>query len=353
MVILLLACSSAVDEDVADSGGDTGASWSDTAGDSVGDSTDTADTGQDPADVAWEALEAGRDDALRALGEPIVACVTAPDTPHAAFHGCYDWHSAVHGHWALLVISRLLDEPVWASVVDASLTPDAVASELDSLERGELGEIPYGYAWFLALARERALSGADDLEPHAAVVADALEAWITPREAGDPAVFADDYDNYSWALYNLWAWSVASGDTARAARAEALAVDVLAATECPLTDEIGSAENFFPACLMRAHALAVVLPDALLAELPDDYPLAPVTDIRSAHQGGLNFSRSWGLWSIYARTGETRWRDLYVEHVAWHLAHPEYWAEDYDQFSHWVPQFGVYALALIVDDPVE
>jgi hypothetical protein len=33
-----------------------------------------------------------------------------PKSLHAAFYGCYDWHSAVHGHWAMLRVLRLLPE---------------------------------------------------------------------------------------------------------------------------------------------------------------------------------------------------------------------------------------------------
>jgi hypothetical protein len=79
--------------------------------------------------------------------------------------------------------------------------------------------------------------------------------------------------------------------------------------------------------------------------LPADYPITPVTNISSAHTSGLNFSRSWGLWSLHDATGDPAWRSRLVEHVEWQMDHPEYWAEDYVSYSHWVPQFGVYALA--------
>ena len=29
------------------------------------------------------------------------ADVRAPSVHHPIFHGCFDWHSAVHGHWLL------------------------------------------------------------------------------------------------------------------------------------------------------------------------------------------------------------------------------------------------------------
>ena len=33
--------------------------------------------------------------------------VKSPRELHPAFYGCYDWHSAVHGHWLLLRVLRL------------------------------------------------------------------------------------------------------------------------------------------------------------------------------------------------------------------------------------------------------
>ena len=35
------------------------------------------------------------------------ADLRSPEDLHPAFYGCFDWHSAVHGHWSLV---RLLKE---------------------------------------------------------------------------------------------------------------------------------------------------------------------------------------------------------------------------------------------------
>src|ERR1700744_694838 len=39
------------------------------------------------------------------LAAPIAICVAHHDTDNPAFHGCMDWHSAVHGVWALSAYS--------------------------------------------------------------------------------------------------------------------------------------------------------------------------------------------------------------------------------------------------------
>ena len=81
--------------------------------------------------------------------------------------------------------------------------------------------------------------------------------------------------------------------------------------------------------------------------LPTRFDLPPMgpEQIGTAHQGGLNFSRAWGLYHLWQATGEPSWRDLYLDHIQTHIEQPEFWAEDYWAYSHWVPQFGVYAIA--------
>ena len=50
-----------------------------------------------------------------------------------AFFGCYDWHSAVHGHWLLARFARLFPEHELAAearaVLSSHLTPENVAAE--------------------------------------------------------------------------------------------------------------------------------------------------------------------------------------------------------------------------------
>jgi len=81
-----------------------------------------------------------------------------PRGAHPAFYGCYDWHSAVEMHWALIVLLRFQPEDVPAdeirSVVDAHLTPAAIAAEVAYLAAHPGWERPYGWGWGLQLAGE-------------------------------------------------------------------------------------------------------------------------------------------------------------------------------------------------------
>lgn len=155
---------------------------------------------QSLADVDSETLLAGRtdwldaDDWSRLARHPLEGLETeyphhahpveSPDPPdrpserHPVFYGCYDWHSAVHSHWALVRQLRLADdhpdEAAIASSIDRRLTPENVAAEVDYLAANPAFEKPYGWAWLCHLAAE--LHRWDDPR------ADAWRAVLAPLE---------------------------------------------------------------------------------------------------------------------------------------------------------------------------
>ncbi len=312
--------------------------------------------------VTWEQFRQERPRMLAQLGEPVEACVQQLDTESSAFHGCYDWHSAVHGVWALYALARLEGDPRWASRANGQLTYQAIDAVRAELASGSLdAELPYGFAWFLLLAieRERA-TGANDLRAVAAEVADRLRAHMEGLDAAgwQEGLESDDYRNLSWALLNLWRHAQYTGESETQAWAEQMARDHLLTgnSGCSLRRESYDVDDFFAPCLMRVHTLVEMLPAAQVRPwaasfIGRDAVIEPLTEIAAPHPGGLNFSRAWGLWSLFRVTGNVAWRDAYVDHVSTHLAHPQYWREDYRSFSHWVPQFGVYAIALSWDQP--
>ena len=319
---------------------------------------DTDDTDIAPIeDTAWEAFVDGRDDLLVDLGVPILGCPSQPDTSHPAFHGCIDWHSAVHANWALHTLYRLTGDLQYLDAAEEVLGPVRLQGELDDLEAGQLSfEIPYGYSWFLLLAREReASTGETDLVPLAEVVERDLAAWaddLTLPEARG-LVLEDEYGNFSWAVLNLWQQAAWNGDLVAQAHWEDVVRTVLLPmdAECPLEEDRDNS-GFFPSCLHRPLAIVTVLPEAESADwaaafLPVPVPaIAPRTTFPLAHMAGLNWSRTWGLWALWSATDDPAWRDLYLDHVLTHADMPEYWAQDYWSYAHWIPQFGVYGVAL-------
>lgn len=318
----------------------------------------------DMPDPIWDPFAAEREGHLLALAEPILACVSSSDTSWPVFDGCIDWHSSVHGTFALHAVSRLTGDDSYRELAEEKLTSDGLQQELDNLVAGTLDpqELPYGYAWFLVLARERERAGADDLAPLAEVIANRLESHLVGLApiSWDSGVRAQQYGNVPWEILNLWAWARWTGDDERVALMVNLVRDELVPRTdlCPLEAELDNVGDFFPPCLHLARTILTVLPEGEAGDwaaehVRSDLDLEPLTEFANAHPAGLNFSRAWGLWTLWQSTGDLLWRDRYVDHVLTHVEQPEYWAEDYYSYSHWVAQFGVYAIALTYEEPGE
>src|SRR5688572_21217325 len=88
--------------------------------------------------------------------------VGSPKRLHPAFYGCYDWHSAVHGHWLLVRLLRTgapaaaLPEAAIREALGENLTAENVGAEDEYFrESGRASyERPYGWAWLLKLHEE-------------------------------------------------------------------------------------------------------------------------------------------------------------------------------------------------------
>ncbi len=307
----------------------------------------------------WENFCGSRLGFLGALGDVVEQGFIRRDTEHPTFCGCIDWHSSVHGAYALLTAARLTGQHRWAKVVDVALTPECLDAELTAFRQGGLdNELPYGYAWFLKLAKEREQGwGKSDLLRLAAEIASRLEQWIL--SLSDEAVMHHaqrrEYGNLSWALLNLWEWTQWQGNVElsekllKIIRTQIVPLDeALPPSFDDLTDE------FFAASLQRVRTILSILPsDESQTWLTSFYKekccLGPIHLVSTPHSAGLNFSRAWTFWALFQSTQDLVFRDLYVNHIVTHMNFPEYWGDDYRKHAHWVPQFGIYAIALSLE----
>ena len=91
------------------------------------------------------------------------ADVNIPGELTPVFHGAFDWHSAVHGHWTLVRAlhvdpdrSELGDDHAAEieQVLDQSLNAEDLAREVAYAEAHPGFEVPYGRAWLLTLCAE-------------------------------------------------------------------------------------------------------------------------------------------------------------------------------------------------------
>ncbi len=255
------------------------------------------------------------------------------------FYGCFDWKSAVHGHWLLARLLRLFPQAEWAaearSVLMHNLSADRLAGEADYLRERPGFERPYGLAWLLAL----------DLEwpvPELAVIAvEHLSSWFPKLRHPDRS---GQHANTAFAMALMLDWSRAARDRTFEASLVKRARDFyLADRNAPVTWE-PSGEDFLSPALAEADLMRRVLtpaefPDWLSAFLPDVSSLRPVqsadrSDGKLAHADGLNLSRAWMLRAL----GYTQ---LAEEHAVAGLAAST--GEHYEG-GHWLGTFAVYLL---------
>ncbi len=84
-----------------------------------------------------------------------------PHELHPSFYGCFDWHSAVHGHWMLARILNTFPNIQLKDSIIQTLNPafrlenmEAEAAYFSKYELGKIYERTYGWAWLLRLDQE-------------------------------------------------------------------------------------------------------------------------------------------------------------------------------------------------------
>lgn len=301
------------------------------------------------SDVAarFRAFQAEAPHWLALLAQVPAKHVLRHDTAHPAFHGCIDWHSACHAVWALLAARGASNDPHYDAIIDSVLMPVKLAAEAADLAARPQFEMPYGRAWFLRLALEdRIVTGSTRLTFMARDVAASLVAQYRGR-AIDP--FAREYANPCWALINMIDYAQVEGrpDVGEAAREAARGMAAYIDRLPPVSEEdtwpdFMAVTPMYCELMVRSGALSVgeVL-DKAGARLK---ALTPVTEPRKPHHYALNFSRGWALLALAEASGDTALLGLALDHIAVNLHHPSWWRGDYRSVSHWVPQFGIFAL---------
>lgn len=246
------------------------------------------------------------------------------------FYGCFDWHSAVHGHWLL---TRLwgngsvpeMEEEI-AAALSVNFTADKVAGEVAYFngEGRASFERPYGLAWFLQLTAElreiTAREGAkaqqaqmwlDHLTPLESIITDRIKTWV-PKLAYPIRLGTHNQSAFAFGLFLDWA------KTSEDSQMESLITEKVLTfhredRNCPLAYE-PSGEDFLSPCLMEADLMRRVLSDkefadwltAFLPDIPEDgsgHWLAvgivnDPTDGKLVHLDGVNLSRAWALEGI-------------------------------------------------------
>lgn len=285
-----------------------------------------------------------------------------PIEHHPAFYGCFDWHSAVHGHWSLVYLMKtfpdlerreeaiqMIDQNLTAANIEQEIKYFSLNSSTSSFER------TYGWAWLLKLQEElytwddpNAKKWYQNLEPLAAHISAAYQAYLPklvyPIRVGE-------HTNTAFGLSFAYDYAFTVGDEALQNSIEESALRFYQDdANCPITWE-PSGHDFLSPCLQELDIMRKVLPVAefetwsaqFLPELAaQTLELEPGkvldrSDGKLVHLDGLNFSRAWCLYSLAENNHAY---NLATEHLDYSLS--KITDGDYAG-QHWLASFALYA----------
>ena len=267
------------------------------------------------------------------------------DTEHVIFHGCWDWHSSVHGHWALLESAHLVKDKENLEWVTERLQSKNMEEELQYLRDHPEFEMPYGRAWYLRLMmRFEQVTGNENYKSLVQEIALNLREWID-NSMRDPSI--SEYKNPSWALIQLHEWATHFGDSETVNWViEKTKENFLEPKVSMDLDREGKGE-FFSLWGLQTYLIYTVLgADELSKWLEDDYNLDVVKDLNTDHHLAINASRAWGFHCAYLATSEKKWKIAYDEHVQASIDLHPVWKDDRRAYAHWVPQFTLYSILM-------
>ena len=242
-----------------------------------------------------------------------------PRELHPSFYGCFDWHSAVEMHWALVRLLREVPDAIPVAdaraLLNEHLAAEPLAVEAAYIADQPLFERPYGWGWALVLVNEvdtwddpDAARWSANLEPLADVLSARYVAWLAketyPARVGT---------HHSMAFSLARALPFANGRSRRGDDALATAIHA-AAERWYAADEDApaawepSGSDFLSPALVEAELMSALLPaerfsgwlDRFLPGIADGQPatlftptvVADNTDGYIGHLHGLNLSRA-------------------------------------------------------------
>lgn len=298
--------------------------------------------------------------------------LATPKTLHPSFFGCFDWHSAVHGHWAMVKILKTFPANDQAfhirEKLNRHLGRESVASEAKYFERDASAtfERPYGYGWFLRLCAEIH----DFEDPDAQMWSKnlkVLEEIVVQRvfeyffKLSVP-VREGTHHNSAFALSHAYDYAESVENDKLLVFLEKRGRDYYEKDRsCPLDYE-PSGEDFISPCLAEADFMRRILPGDEFASWFDDFmPLGNLPqweaavalpevldkkDPKIGHLIGLAFHRAWTMRGIAgALDKKDVRRNLLLRSAQWHesqglslMSGSGYGGE------HWLASFAVFSL---------
>ncbi len=290
-----------------------------------------------------------------------------PQVHHPSFYGCFDWHSAVHGHWSIVYLLKnfpdLKQSKEARALLRQNLSAENIKKEVEYFSLNKYTksfERTYGWAWLLKLGEE-------------------LHTWDDPlgQELYSNIAPLCDYISNAYIDYlPKLIYPIRVGEHSNTAFGLGFALDysislknkpledliVKRAKEfyqndagCPISWE-PSGYDFISPCLEEMNIMRRVLPAAdfktwaekfLPQLLTDAFALEPGkvgdrSDGKLVHLDGLNFSRAWSIYGACQVLGKDfAMFDVAEQHMNYSLGK----IKDGDYAGeHWLASFALYAL---------
>jgi Protein of unknown function (DUF2891) len=296
------------------------------------------------------------------------ADLRSPKNLHPAFYGCFDWHSAVHGHWSLVRLLKeypnLKEKDRIINGLKTHLSKENIQAEIayfkDPLSQGF--ERMYGWAWLLKLADELetwnhpdAKMLSENLQPLADVI---VNECITFLPKLHYPIRVGTHNNTAFAMSLIFDYAVTTKNNKLKNAIRKRALDYYENDKgCPLTWE-PSGTDFLSPCFEEANLMRRVMPkdkykiwlDAFLPELKKtSFKLAPAivtdrTDGQLVHLDGLNFSRAWCLYGIAETLPEEYGHLTKIGNQHINYSFKNLMGDSYEG-GHWLASFALLALA--------
>ena len=287
-----------------------------------------------------------------------------PKVLHPTFYGCFDWHSAVHGYWSLVVLLKHFPNLDSAKVIREKLkqniTVSNIQEELAYFQEDAAFERTYGWAWLLQLMMELHTWNdplARELEKNLQPLADFIaKGYLNFLPKLNYPIRVGEHTNTAFGLGFAYDYALAFEKKELKNLIEKRAKEFyLSDTNCPITWE-PSGYDFLSPCLEEANLMQRVLSanefekwlKQFLPELSNPaYQLSygkvsDRSDGKLVHLDGLNFSRAWCLYRI-AKTlpAYKHLNSLAKAHIDASFPHI---IDEHYEGTHWLGSFAIYAL---------
>lgn len=302
-----------------------------------------------------------RDKMLEQMAAVIKPSIERHDTKRSIFHGCYDWHSAVHGHWALLRIANVAaDQKPLGQLVAQRLNPELIQQEAVYLKQKPKFEMPYGRAWFLRLVIEYELwsqANAPQKAKHLTAMGDEVATSLQNYylNVQSPTPESREYNNASWAILHLHDYHKHRNNAEGLQTVSAIIQNQFVNQQWNLSFALDfERPDFFSPFGNHAYLIAKTQDNANIARFLDQHPIAeahlrPADPLLpNAHHLGINWSRAWALKALSrCATNESQreqFEKAYQAHVSMGMKHHQQNVGNFGRYDHWVPQFAVFAI---------